>query len=89
MLCDGPGAGWSSAACNTGRSDYSGRAQRPATSPREGVIVTTPTNANPILPLSRAARWAVLAAAFAGLLFDGREFGLMPVASLSVSQTWL
>jgi hypothetical protein len=26
-------------------------------------------------PLSRAARWAVLFAAFAGLLFDGIELG--------------
>jgi len=40
-------------------------------------------------PLSRAARWAVLAAAFAGLLFDGFELGLMPIASLSVSQSLL
>ena len=40
-------------------------------------------------PLSRAARWAVLAAAFGGLLFDGIELGLMPVASLSVSRSLL
>jgi len=39
--------------------------------------------------LGRAARWAVLAAAFAGLLFDGFELGLMPVASLSVSKSLL
>jgi len=51
--------------------------------------VTTPTNSSPIPPMSRAARWAVLAAAFAGLLFDGFELGLMPVASLSVSQSLL
>jgi MFS family permease len=38
------------------------------------------------LPLSRAARYAVLCAAFGGLLFDGFELGLMPLASLSVSQ---
>jgi MFS family permease len=38
-------------------------------------------------PLSRAARWAVLIAAFTGLLFDGIELGLMPVASLSVSRS--
>ena len=31
-------------------------------------------------------RYAVLAAAFLGLMFDGIELGLMPVASLSVSQ---
>jgi predicted MFS family arabinose efflux permease len=36
--------------------------------------------------LSRAARAAVLAAAFLGLMFDGIELGLMPVASRSVSQ---
>jgi SHS family sialic acid transporter-like MFS transporter len=36
--------------------------------------------------LSSAARAAVLAAAFLGLMFDGIELGLMPVASRSVSQ---
>lgn len=40
-------------------------------------------------PLTRAARWNVLGAAFAGLLFDGFELGLMPVASLSVSKSLL
>ncbi len=40
-------------------------------------------------PVSRAARYAVLAAAFGGLLFDGFELGLMPLASLSVSQDLL
>ncbi|WP_406699420.1 MFS transporter [Singulisphaera sp. Ch08] len=39
--------------------------------------------------LSPRARAAVLAAAFAGLLFDGVELGLMPVASLSVSKSLL
>jgi MFS family permease len=39
--------------------------------------------------LSRPARLAVLAAAIGGLLFDGVELGLMPVASLSVSQDLL
>ena len=39
--------------------------------------------------LSPAARVAVLAAAIGGLLFDGVELGLMPVASLSVSQDLL
>ena len=39
--------------------------------------------------LSQAARNAVLAAAFFGLVFDGIELGLMPVASLSVSQSLL
>jgi MFS transporter, SHS family, sialic acid transporter len=37
------------------------------------------------LESSRGARWAVLAAAFAGLVFDGIELGLMPVASRSVA----
>jgi MFS transporter, SHS family, sialic acid transporter len=40
-------------------------------------------------PLSRRGRIAVLAAAFGGLLFDGFELGLMPLASLSVSKDLL
>lgn len=52
--------------------------------------MTAPTNHDGLdRPLSAAARWAVLAAAFAGLLFDGIELGLMPVASLSVSRSML
>src|SRR4029078_5221246 len=39
--------------------------------------------------LSKAARIALLVAAFLGLLFDGFELGLMPVASRSVTQTLL
>lgn len=39
--------------------------------------------------LSGKARAAVLCLAFAGLLFDGLEMGLMPVASLSVSKSLL
>jgi MFS transporter, SHS family, sialic acid transporter len=39
--------------------------------------------------LSYRARVAVLLAAFAGLVFDGIELGLMPVASLSVSRSLL
>lgn len=39
--------------------------------------------------LSRPARLAVLLAAFTGLVFDGIELGLMPVASLSVSRSLL
>ncbi len=39
--------------------------------------------------LNRIARSAVLAAAFLGLMFDGIELGLMPVASRSVSQSLL
>jgi len=37
--------------------------------------------------LAPRARFAVLFAAIGGLLFDGVELGLMPVASLSVSQS--
>ena len=40
-------------------------------------------------PLSGPARLAVLLAATVGLLFDGFELGLMPVAALSVSQDLL
>ena len=42
-----------------------------------------------IVPLGPRGRVAVLAAAFLGLLFDGVELGLMPVASLSVSKSLL
>ena len=38
-------------------------------------------------PLSRRLRLLVLAVAFGGLVFDGIELGLMPVASLSVSRS--
>lgn len=38
---------------------------------------------------SRATRMAVLVAAFLGLVFDGIELGLMPVASLSVTKSLL
>ncbi len=41
------------------------------------------------LPLPASTRLWVLAAAFGGLLFDGVELGLMPIASLSVSQDLL
>ena len=40
-------------------------------------------------PLSRRAKAAILTAAFLGLVFDGVELGLMPVASLSVSKSLL
>lgn len=43
----------------------------------------------PMLELSAPMRWLVLASASLGLLFDGIELGLMPVASLSVSQSLL
>lgn len=39
--------------------------------------------------LTRTGRYAVLAAAFLGLAFDGVELGLMPVASLSVTKSLL
>jgi MFS transporter, SHS family, sialic acid transporter len=45
--------------------------------------VSSPTS------LTTAGRWAVLAAAFLGLVFDGIELGLMPVASLSVTHSLL
>lgn len=38
---------------------------------------------------SRCSRYVVLFTAIGGLLFDGVELGLMPVASLSVSQSLL
>lgn len=40
-----------------------------------------------IKPLSTPARYAVLFAAFSSLFFDGFELGLMPLASLSVTQS--
>ncbi len=40
-------------------------------------------------PLSPSARRIVLTVAIAGLLFDGFELGLMPVASLAVSESLL
>lgn len=40
-------------------------------------------------PLSRSARVAILLAAFLGLVFDGVELGIMPIASLSVSKSLL
>ncbi len=55
--------------------------------------MTLPLPANPPAtragPLSRSARIVVLCAAFGGLLFDGFELGLMPLASLSVSRDLL
>jgi MFS family permease len=42
-----------------------------------------------VVPLAPRGRMAVLLAAFLGLLFDGMELGLMPVASLSVSRSLL
>jgi len=36
----------------------------------------------------RAARWSVLLAAFLGLVFDGFELGLMPVASQSLTRSF-
>ena len=37
-------------------------------------------------PLARGARFAVLSVAFAALLFDGFDLGLMPLASFSVTK---
>jgi SHS family sialic acid transporter-like MFS transporter len=51
--------------------------------------MTTMSTTSPLLELSRGARYAVLAAAFGGLVFDGIELGLMPVASLSVTKSLL
>ena len=42
-----------------------------------------------ITSLSKSSRYVVLFTAIGGLLFDGVELGLMPVASLSVSQSLL
>jgi MFS family permease len=41
------------------------------------------------LTLSQKARLVVLFAAFSGLLFDGIELGLMPIASISVTKSLL
>lgn len=40
-----------------------------------------------VAPLSRSARWSVALAAIGGLLFDGVELGMMPIASLSVTRS--
>ena len=40
-------------------------------------------------PLSQRAKLAVIVAAFLGLVFDGVELGMMPLASLSVSKSLL
>ena len=40
-------------------------------------------------PLTESARLGIVAAAICGLLFDGVELGMMPVASLSVSESLL
>jgi len=47
------------------------------------------SDTSPATELSKSARNAVLAAAFLGLVFDGIELGLMPVASISVTQSLL
>lgn len=44
---------------------------------------------SPAPSLSRRQRLTVILAAFAGLLFDGIELGLMPIASLSVTRDLL
>jgi MFS family permease len=47
--------------------------------------MSNPTHSLTPPELSRTARYAVLAAAFAGLVFDGFELGLMPIAAIPVS----
>jgi SHS family sialic acid transporter-like MFS transporter len=64
----------------------SGLAVPPAQSPGSSPAIPAAPHTG---PLRRGARTAVLCAAFAGLLFDGFELGLMPLASLSVSQDLL
>jgi MFS transporter, SHS family, sialic acid transporter len=49
----------------------------------------TAADAIPNSELTPTGRYAVLAAAFLGLAFDGVELGLMPVASLSVTKSLL
>jgi len=44
---------------------------------------------SPAPPLSSRARYAVLFVAFAALLFDGLELGLMPIAAGSVAKSFL
>ena len=51
----------------------------------DAVAATAPA----VTPLGRRARILVLGAAIGGLLFDGFELGLMPLASLSVSRDLL
>ena len=50
------------------------------------MITLAPT---PAPTLSRNAKLLVVIVSFAGLLFDGVELGLMPIASLSVSRSLL
>jgi len=40
-------------------------------------------------PVSRKARYVVLSVAFAALVFDGMELGLMPIAARSVAKSFL
>lgn len=44
---------------------------------------------NAVTPLSQTAKIIVLLVAFGGLLFDGMELGLMPIASLSITKDLL
>jgi SHS family sialic acid transporter-like MFS transporter len=60
----------------------------PAAPASDALAAATPARAHPGA-LPRLARTVVLCAAFAGLLFDGFELGLMPLASLSVSRDLL
>jgi hypothetical protein len=64
-------------------------------SPQAGIEARRPADPDGIslrraaAPLSRLLRLLLLTVAFAGLVFDGIELGLMPVASLSVSRSLL
>lgn len=51
--------------------------------------MSRPADFTTVPALGRGAQWAILLVAFTGLLFDGIELGLMPVASLSVSKSLL
>lgn len=51
--------------------------------------MSRPADFTTVPAIGRGAQWAILIVAFTGLLFDGIELGLMPVASLSVSKSLL
>lgn len=51
--------------------------------------MSRPADFTTVPAIGRGAQWAILIVAFTGLLFDGIELGLMPVASLSVSKNLL
>jgi hypothetical protein len=61
----------------------------PATGANPAAIAAAGSCASEPTGYSRWNRWLVALTAFAALLFDGFELGLMPVASLSVSKSLL